>query len=378
MSRKHRASTLLAPVVCVLLGCAGEAANLVPTQVPDGDGAIFGRVEVSNLGQPVTENCYATFTDSADEVKAHVSLDRSGWVFTTTEPGPTLLGRIICTLGGFIKYNSAFATDAVRFHVPGSGRIAYFGHVRIDMNDDGDAQVTGTLIGGAIGALVGAAMSTGPQRELEIANELPAALREYRRRFGRASLALKVVDARGGPPATAVPLPRSTNPNLLVEGADLGGGLQLVWLGVPRTNAEKVGLRLLRHAPQAELAQCKQLGLVIDGVHSRHALAYKATPGPHGLREALQAETELATVKAIVGAKRVQIELCGLGRKLPPHAQSAGQRFVAGFERRIPRPPVSLPQSASEPAAVRDPAQGPDAGVVNGDAVPTRAEAEAL
>ncbi|MEN9578798.1 MAG: hypothetical protein RJA70_1807 [Pseudomonadota bacterium] len=70
------------------LGCVRSATNLKPMKVPNSEGALFGRIEVESNGEPVTRSCYLSLTDSKEHQKAYLSLDKSGWVFTSVERGP--------------------------------------------------------------------------------------------------------------------------------------------------------------------------------------------------------------------------------------------------------------------------------------------------
>jgi hypothetical protein len=183
----HCVAGLLALAIFGFCGCAAST-NLVPAEIPRGHGAIFGRLEINNNGHPVSERCYVAFSDPDLDIKAYLSLDESGWVFSTTESGPTLLSSVQCTLGeGVAKYPSGFSIRSIRFDVPRSGRIAYFGHLRIDLEQAGTGTAEGTPF----------------ERGLQVEDQLDAAVREYHRRYGGSARALQVVDEVAGARASS-------------------------------------------------------------------------------------------------------------------------------------------------------------------------------
>src|SRR4051812_1324051 len=87
--------------ICALgsSGCISPATNLVPGAVPEGQGAMFGKIEVLNEGDTVTGSCYLLLSDEQSRGKVGLSLDDTGWVFTAVRTGPTYIGTL-CTVGG--------------------------------------------------------------------------------------------------------------------------------------------------------------------------------------------------------------------------------------------------------------------------------------
>jgi len=190
--------------VLACAGCASSAANLQPSKVPAGHGALFGHIAVENQGKDVTSHCYVGLTNSANEQHTYLSLDQSGWLFSSVPRGQTYVSNFLCTLGGLIKYNAAFHTRRLSLNVPGNGAIAYFGHVRIDLNSGGSGAVAGTLLGGGIGAALTTSRE-GDQATLELRDGFDEAKREYVHRYGQQAVLT---------PSSALAMPPTTGPVL--------------------------------------------------------------------------------------------------------------------------------------------------------------------
>jgi hypothetical protein len=191
------------------LGCVSSATDLKPANVPSSEGALFGSIEVQNDGKPVTGSCYLGLTDSRGHQKANLSLDKSGWVFTSVKRGPTYLSDVLCTLGGFIKYNATFHSRELLFDVEGQGTIAYFGHAKIEMNSAGSDVVAATIVLGALGNALASA-DEGARATVEVRDELRDATLEYLRRYGRAALLKPMLALAAAPGRGATPPPPAT------------------------------------------------------------------------------------------------------------------------------------------------------------------------
>ena len=168
--------------------CATTAASLSPEHVAAGEGAFFGQVEVETDGENVTSDCYVDFTDSAGERKLYVSLDETGWVFGAVKSGETYLSTVVCTLGGLIKHNATFNPKNLMFLVKDGQTLAYFGHVGIDLHDDGSAAVLGVVAGPIAGALAGS--DTGSET-YHVQDRFQSAMSEYQHRYGGRAALLK-------------------------------------------------------------------------------------------------------------------------------------------------------------------------------------------
>lgn len=183
-----------------------------------------------------------------------------------------------------------------------------------------------------IGGLIASVEPKGNQT-LEVENKFEAAAQRYSISYRGAAKALTAFDASGRSSAPASAPPRARD--LLIEQANLDG-IKLTLLGKPLSDPHKVALRFQHYVRVAELQDCKELELVIDGQSTRHPLAYKADHSSAALLECAQAETDLDTAKAMVAAKSVEFHLCGLERRLSPQAASAAGNFVVSFTKRIP------------------------------------------
>jgi len=195
-----------AAVICALgsSACASSASNLRLGDIPRDQGALFGNVEVVNEGENVTGSCYVTFTDGGDVVKGNLSLDETGWVFTAVAPGPTYLNQVRCLLGGFIKYNATYDARDLSLEVPGGDKIAYFGHVRVDLNSKGSGIVAATMLGGALGNLAASA-GEGENAGAVVANRFDQAKREYESRYGKLAATLEPAVSIAGQRSASLP-----------------------------------------------------------------------------------------------------------------------------------------------------------------------------
>ena len=112
-----------ATAACTLMleGCRGTPAiNLRPDNIPQGHGAVFGRVEVFKGKSDVTGACFITFTDENNEDKASLSLNNSGWVMTALNVGPTYLSFINCAVWNGLMYGTRqLRFDVIRHHSQG-------------------------------------------------------------------------------------------------------------------------------------------------------------------------------------------------------------------------------------------------------------------
>jgi len=197
------------PVICALglgsIACASPAANLRPREINREQGAVFGHIKVVNKGQEVTQDCYVELTDEVQRRKAYMSLDDTGWVFTAVNRGPTCLSRVICTLGGFARYNAEYSGRDLRFNVPGDGKIAYFGNVWVDLRSDREDSAAGAALLGAMGLVGGIASALISSNEVDnpqagVVNLFDEAVGVYGNRYGEQARALEPVISLAGKP----------------------------------------------------------------------------------------------------------------------------------------------------------------------------------
>jgi hypothetical protein len=177
--------SLSLPLAFLISSCGGAASHLTPNQIPAGHGAIFGRVEAFDGGKDVTGSCYVEFTDQAEQQKARVSLDESGWIFISVPSGPTYLSEVACSSG-------AVVTRDLVFRVGDRRTITYFGYVEVDTKTDNSNQIAGAAIGGIVGAIVATEPSEYRNR-YEVKDLQDEARREYARRYGSAASELRVL-----------------------------------------------------------------------------------------------------------------------------------------------------------------------------------------
>jgi hypothetical protein len=172
-----------------------------------GEAALFGHVDVYNLGADVTAHCYVELTDEAGERQRYLSLDKTGWIFASVKPGTTYLSFVSCTVTDGTTFNVQHQTRELSFAVPGSGRIAYFGHVLVEFDQQGqnllEAAFTPTPL------VDYGERAPGPY--VEVYDRFGEAVREYNARYGKAaahlqpSLALLPLTLKKQP--TPVPAP---------------------------------------------------------------------------------------------------------------------------------------------------------------------------
>ena len=204
----------VATVICALgaSACAESALSLRPAMVERTQGAAFGRVTGFKDQEDVTDHCRVVFTGADKVTKKYLALDKTGWIFTGMEPGTTYLSRVSC---GFRRLDM----KELRFDVPGAGKIAYFGHIRVvfPVATSGPSG-TEASIGAAFffGGVIGSAILAGSRENLlkapdpwyHVRDGYDEALTEYRARYGAEASALQpVVSIVPGAPAKLKPAP---------------------------------------------------------------------------------------------------------------------------------------------------------------------------
>jgi hypothetical protein len=142
----------------------------------------------------------------------------------------------------------------------------------------------------------------------------------------------------------------STAPGLVFAQADLDG-VKVSWLGLPQTDARKVGLRFQRYASQEAFASCNELELIMDGRSTRHGWVRKVKPaGPMVVVDMVQVEIDLDTVKTMRAAQSVEFRLCGVQRRLTVAAAQAADDFLHRFQALVPAQSAKpVPESAPPP-----------------------------
>ncbi len=137
-------------------------------------------------------------------------------------------------------------------------------------------------------------------------------------------------------------------PRLVTARAELDG-LTLRWLGSPRTHGTRVAPRFQRYARQSELATCERLEVRLDGETTLLPLAHTVTSKPPLVLETVQAEMDIATVKAMRDAGVVELGLCGTERRFDLSAASATKEFILRFDAEVPKAAPADGQPESTP-----------------------------
>lgn len=175
----------LAGVLCVSavsLGCRRPASKLALADVTPEKGAVFGQVRAFHGDEDVTSSCYVGFKDTAGKRVAYLSLDATGWVFTTLPRGKVGLELVTCVLSGGVMETNQAASHVAKdlyFGVPGGDKIAYFGAVDVTFHTK-----LGNLVGEALTPpALRVLTDTSKQSTLMLTNEAQEAETEYRRRY---------------------------------------------------------------------------------------------------------------------------------------------------------------------------------------------------
>jgi hypothetical protein len=123
----------------------------------------------------------------------------------------------------------------------------------------------------------------------------------------------------------------------------ISGDTKIYLLGLPRSDASSVALRFERYVRQPELADCKELGVTIDGAASSYPLQHTTAADGTGLREIVQAQATLELAEQMAKAKDIRFDLCLKPRPLSFVSHHAPiMRFVAEFKSLIGKPPIAF------------------------------------
>ncbi|WP_437566765.1 hypothetical protein [Sorangium sp. So ce542] len=255
-----------AAVLCALCAsaCGGSASNLRPGAITKDQGAIFGRVRVLNRGKDITGDCDVYFGGDEEARRAQpdpppgggdafagrfsssagapggagasiVSLDETGWIFTTRAAGKAHLKQVSCSVGSLAKTPLYTGSD-LGFIVEGGDRIAYFGDIVVESHIEEQSDAVGASVllasaGGLIGAAIAgaievadAASRSAPQpAELAVADRFGDAVRELKSRYGEEGGALKPYPSlAGGGLFAGGGEPPSSDPPTTAAGFTLG------------------------------------------------------------------------------------------------------------------------------------------------------------
>jgi hypothetical protein len=132
-------------------------------------------------------------------------------------------------------------------------------------------------------------------------------------------------------PPAAQPQQAAQTPGVIKETTELDG-LRVLWVGHPQRYPTKVGVRFERFTRDPVLVDCTALELTVDGRQLRFELVGKATPQGMLVRESAQSTLELEVVRELRGAGSVELQLCGLRRRLTTRAADQLASFVTQFD----------------------------------------------
>lgn len=326
--------------VTLTAGCGASAKAFRPGSVPQGRGAVVGRVQVFKGDSEVTSACYLNFADEQNEPKFNYSLDRSGWVFMEIEGGTTYLRSVNCAVWNGLTYG----TRALRF-VAAWNKTTYFGHVRFYLANRDLELTLGAMASGAaavpVGSVAAAAIAStaavGAQAAMatldEGANKVvgwsdPKAMAaEYARRYERApelvtSLVLE-------PPEPKAKFVRRGD---VISAAVTLGNLHLTWLGLVRSQSPWIGFRVWQQVPKPTLETCREAVLLLDDKALPFPIIHDVKPSGTGVVESVGVRTDATTLKAVAAAKEVELKLCGVSQKLPADGATVARDVATEYE----------------------------------------------
>jgi hypothetical protein len=300
--------------VVAYLVCALSACNPIvfhPESIPERKGAVFGRFSITLDNEPRT-SCKVLFVTPSGAT-SDVRVDATGWVFDSLWKGPNALSYVECAMGRGKLY--APLGNQLQFQVPGDGTIAYFGHVHIELN---------ARLHPVLDAIRGVKQKPV---ELSVERDIDAAVGEYNSRFGPLAGTLKVVDGQRG----------ASGPDLVEERSELDG-LKLAWRGLPGSHPDTVVFGFLSEASVPQLADCQELTLVADGQVLHFKPEYSVTSGASPVKEIMQIQLDLPTLRVVVAAERVELKACRLERAFTTQAVATARIFAERFEERLHTP----------------------------------------
>jgi hypothetical protein len=328
----------------VVAGCAAKAVDLRPNDIPRGQGAVLGRIQVFKGDSEVTSACYVNLTNEKEEDVGRLSLDRSGWVATPMKEGKTYLSFVSCAVWNGLSYG----TRQLHFDVRGKGAVTYFGHVRFDLEDrDMEALataigegVTSVPVGSAAGALasnLGTGLAVGIQASIvdgdnrvTVTDQKDVAARAFKARYGITPRLFASLAAE--PAAPPDPTPAVLKRGDLVSTQVQTDGMRLTLLGLVRPDAHWLGFRLTHEVKTPALKTCEKVDLVLDDGPHRFPVAYRATPIGGYVQEGVSVKTDLETFKAMVKSSRVVFDACGRRSTFPKIAAPAAADVLATYE----------------------------------------------
>jgi hypothetical protein len=125
----------------------------------------------------------------------------------------------------------------------------------------------------------------------------------------------------------------------------------LSWAGLAREDKHWLGARVWRESTVVA-APCSEVRFTLDGVSKR----FEAQRGePPARRASVLVKLDLTTLQAIASAADVDVEACGLKRKLSPAGATAARKVAAEYDSMLedlpqkPRVPVTASTASASP-----------------------------
>jgi hypothetical protein len=351
-------------LAAALCGCgATPATGLRPAAVPPGHGAVIGRIQVFKGDSDVTGSCYVAVEDARNETAARLSLDESGWVFTTLPAGREMsLTPVSCTVWNGLNY----FTRQLRFVVRGRGETTYFGHVRVRTEDrDGEILAAG-ILGGLASASVPvsyqavsegsaaaiSAVQNAPRDDALTVDEMPrVAEKEYVTRY-RSYPKLVTALAGGGRVRSEQPVAKAVTHKGVVSAQARLEGLLLTWLGMVRADKRGLALRVVRTSYGGGAAPCGDVVLAIDGKLVRLSAPVRAASSTGNPGHVVVVSLEIETLKALLRARDVNLQACGLDRLFSDSVFHAAREAATAYEKLLAEagaapPPEAVPSESA-------------------------------
>ncbi|MFT3923270.1 MAG: hypothetical protein QM778_12120 [Myxococcales bacterium] len=300
-------SRLCVALISLVAGCLSVPV-FEPHNIPQYKGAAVGRFSIT-LDQQPRQGCTVHFA-APNNPPSHITLDETGWVFSSFWQGTNALARVECPV--YRGKMVAHLGNRLKFQVPGDGTIAYFGHVHIELN--GRFHPFIDRIRGIEQKPV----------ELKVESNIDDAVREYDTRYRGFASTLRVVDGLRG----------ATSPDLVEEHSELDG-LKVAWRGLPASLPNEVVFGFLLEGSGPTLADCKRFTLVVDGQPLDFVPEYWAAANASPAREVLQVRLDLATLRTLAAGERVDLKACSVERSFTPQAIAVTRIFGERFEERL-------------------------------------------
>lgn len=332
--------------------CVEAAPNLRPEFAGKDEAPIIGRVEVVANGDRITASCSALFTDAASNIKARVALDDSGWIVIAVPRGKTYLSAIVC-----FGEQDTFATQELAFDASGPRELAYFGHLHVDMWPENfwvrlaRAHVYGLPGGWIVSAIVGNAKAPKPVARLE--ENFDEAIERFGSLYPASSATIRPFIALR---ASSLRVSQPLSEHGIVRAVTDLDGVRLHWLALPERDAQHVTLRVEHEVTKAELGNCRELRVAIDGQEARTFRLSHQTARRESMNvlESVQAELNLSLVQALASAEHASLDLCTLHRDFTATAGSSIHDLLRKF--------VTTPRSEHVPEAISTSASTQPAG----------------